>query len=72
MTSRKRISLTVQIDVDSEEDREEALHSTTALIHDVLREKPGMVRLASHGHADFIPTDEQLRAIGVGGGSREF
>lgn len=69
MTSRKRVSLTVQVDVDSEETREEVLHAVTVLVYGALGEKHGLVRQSVNGVADFIPSDEQLTELGVGGGS---
>jgi len=62
--------MTIQVDVDSEESREEALQSVTRLIRDSLATEQGVVRVATNGVADFIPTDAELAELGVGGGSR--
>lgn len=63
MTRRKRVSLVVQIDVDSDEDRAEALHTVTALIRSSVAGRGNVVSCSIQGGADFIPTDEELAGL---------
>lgn len=70
MATRKRVSLSVQVDLDTEGDPAEALHSVTRTIQDAIMAKGNVVRFQSHGDAHPIPTDEELAEI-VGGGSRD-
>lgn len=59
MPTRKRVSLTVEVNLANEEDRANALHNVTESIKSSLRERSDIVSFRIIGGADYVPLDQR-------------
>jgi hypothetical protein len=65
MATRKRVSVSVQVDLDGIEDDAVALHTVAQALRAGLEDQAGLVRYCSYGSVHNVLSDEELASLGL-------